>query len=73
MSQIMQEALSEIVLNSEHFQFTKSEKETLSEILTAKEKELNELQSKSMTRNEEIHAKRLTIQIAKLKTNIGRL
>ena len=73
MSQIMQEALSEIVLNSEHFQFTKSEKETLSEILTEKEKELNELQSKSMTRNEEIHAKRLTIQIAKLKTNIGRL
>jgi hypothetical protein len=73
MSQIMQEALAEIVLDSEYFQFTKSEKETLSEILTAKEKELNELQSKSMTRNEEIHAKRLTIQIAKLKTNIGRL
>lgn len=73
MSQIMQEALAEVVLNSEHFQFTKSEKETLSEILQAKENELNELQSKSMTRNEEIHAKRLLIQIEKLKNNIGRL
>lgn len=73
MSQIMQEALAEIVLNSEHFQFTKSEKETLSEILTAKENELSELQSKSMTRIEEIHAKRLMIQIEKLKNNIGRL
>lgn len=70
MSQIMQEALAEVVLD---FQFTKSEKETLSEILQAKENELNELQSKSMTRNEDIHAKRLTIQIAKLKSNIGRL
>lgn len=73
MSQIMQEALAEIVLDSEHFQFTKSEKETLSEILTSKENELSELQSKSMTRIEEIHAKRLTIQIEKLKSNIGRL
>lgn len=70
MSQIMQEALAEIVLD---FQFTKSEKETLSEILALRENELNELQSKSMTRNEDIHAKRLLIQIEKLKNNIGRL
>jgi|GEM_PF-3750494 len=70
MSQIMQEALAEVVLD---FQFTKSEKETLSEILQAKENELNELQSKDMSRNEKVHAMRLLIQIEKLKNNIGRL
>lgn len=68
---MLESALEEIVLNA--IDFIKSEKETLSEILQAKETELNELQSRSKNRLEEIHCKRLVIQIERLKTNIGRL
>lgn len=62
---MLESALEEIVLNA--IDFTKSEKETLSEILDNKIKEQKNYDSTST------HYKRLAIQIEKLNKNIGRL